>query len=355
MSLPTDISIKEFFLEFIPVQTRVPLKFGSEVLSSVTCARVSVKVGTRAGAMAYGWGETPLSVQWVWPSGIGYSERHQALMDFTSLLVKRWDHFDDWGHCLELGSRMIMEDLPVALSEYNGTERTGAEPIPWLAALVCASAFDLAVHDAYGVVNKVPTYRTYGREFLSSDLACFLEPAQDSSFNFESKFPADFLVCAPPSRIPVWHLVGGLDPLDESNLNGDEPDDGYPVHLREWIEKDGLNCLKIKLRGNDSIWDYQRLLSIGEISHEMSVDHLTADFNCTVTDPNYVIEILDRLKREVPRLTIEFYMSSNLFPMTWKEIRLMCTKFHLGSPYLWTKAPMTGNMSGREGNLGGMA
>ena len=39
---------------------------------------------------------------------------------------------------------------------------------------------------------------------------------------------------------------GGLD-LDESELKGDEPQDGYPVHLEEWIEADGLNCLKIKL------------------------------------------------------------------------------------------------------------
>ena len=111
-------------------------------------------------------------------------------MDFTSLLVKRWDHFDDWG-IAELGSRMIMEDLPVALSEYIRTERTGAEPIPWLAALVCASAFDLAVHDAYGVVNKGTTYRTYGREFLSSDLACFWSPLR-IQFNFESSFLQTF-------------------------------------------------------------------------------------------------------------------------------------------------------------------
>ena len=28
--------------------------------------------------------------------------------------------------------------------------------------------------------------------------------------------------------------------------------------MREWIERDGLNCLKVKLRG-DQDWDYQRL------------------------------------------------------------------------------------------------
>ena len=71
--------------------------------------------------------------------------------------------------------------------------------------------------------------------------------------------------------------------------------------MREWIENDGLNCLKIKLRGNDQEWDYQRLVKIGGIAQEMNVAHLTTDFNCTVTDPDYVNQILDRLKQEFPQ------------------------------------------------------
>jgi hypothetical protein len=59
-----------------------------------------------------------------------------------------------------------------------------------------------------------------------------------------------------------------------------------------------LSCLKIKLRGNDSEWDYRRLLEVGRISAEEGVDHLTTDFNCTVTEPAYVNDILDRLARE---------------------------------------------------------
>ena len=94
---------------------------------------------------------------------------------------------------------------------------------------------------------------------------------------------------------PVWHLVGGLDPIKESELTGYEPDDGYPVLLRDWIQRDGLKCLKIKLRGNDLDWDFQRLVEIGDISLEGNVTHLTTDFNCMVTDPSYVNEILDRI------------------------------------------------------------
>jgi len=93
-------------------------------------------------------------------------------------------------------------------------------------------------------------------------------------------------------------LVGGLDPIAPDELTGDEPDDGYPVLLKDWIERDGLQCLKIKLRGNDSAWDYDRLLAIGELSLQTGVQWLTADFNCTVEDPAYVNEILDRFEAD---------------------------------------------------------
>ncbi|HRU32764.1 MAG TPA: hypothetical protein P5310_05065, partial [bacterium] len=51
-------------LYFIPVKTRIPLKFGPEILTSVNCARVHMFVSDNKGKVMDGWGETPLSVQW---------------------------------------------------------------------------------------------------------------------------------------------------------------------------------------------------------------------------------------------------------------------------------------------------
>lgn len=95
--------------------------------------------------------------------------------------------------------------------------------------------------------------------------------------------------------------MGGLDPLDETELSGQEPDDGYPLLLADWIRRDGLFCLKVKLRGNDAAWDYARLARVGEIAQSHGVLWLTADFNCTVLEPGYVNQILDRLLVEQPR------------------------------------------------------
>src|SRR5262249_7711273 len=132
--------------------------------------------------------------------------------------------------------------------------------LPWLAALVCNSPFDLALHDAFGRLVGRPVYETYTAEFMERDLGVFLEPASNYQASFRGRYPSDWLAKRPASKLPAWHLVGGLDPLDASELTGSEPKDGFPVTLADWIQRDGLKCLKVKLRGNDSKWDYRRLV-----------------------------------------------------------------------------------------------
>ena len=44
-----------------------------------------------------GWGETPLSVQWVWPSSLSYDARNQVLLQLTERLAAAWARFDVLG------------------------------------------------------------------------------------------------------------------------------------------------------------------------------------------------------------------------------------------------------------------
>jgi hypothetical protein len=229
---------------FLPVENRVPLKFGRETVTQVTCARVRMRVANRAGGAAEGWGETPLSVSWVWPSALSYEARLEALKELTLKLAAAWLDLEASGHPLEIGQAFLEEALPRILQQFNAG-RAEAEQVPWLAALVCASAFDIALHDAFGNLNKVPIYETYTARFMHRDLSNYLTPAGGSRANFRGKYPADFLKPR-MERPPAWHLVGGKDPVSESELTGTEPKDGYPVLLKDWIERDGLKCLKIK-------------------------------------------------------------------------------------------------------------
>jgi L-alanine-DL-glutamate epimerase-like enolase superfamily enzyme len=298
MGKSSDITVTGARVYFLPVETRVPLKFGPETLTSVTCCHVEMRVENAAGRSATGWGETPLSVQWVWPSALSHAERHRALCDFCLLLAGAWAEFDRAGHPMETGHAFQEGPLRALLDTFNAGR--DAEPVPWLAALVCCSAFDLALHDAYGALNAVPTYETYTAEYMNADLSAYLEPDPGARVSFRGLYPADFLVLPRPRRIPVWHLVGGKDWLEETEKDESAPDDGYPCTLRDWIRTDGLTCLKVKLCGNDAAWDHERLVSVGRIAAEEGAAHLSADFNCTVTDPAYVNEALDRLRRDAP-------------------------------------------------------
>ncbi len=309
----TDVRVIGAELYLLPVRTRVPLKFGQETLTSVTCARVRLEVRDRAGRTAYGWGETPLSVQWAWPSALSSAERHDCMVRFCQALVQGWSEFDSWGHPLEVGHNFLQTALP-ALRLHFDDDREAAHRMPLLASLVCLSAFDIALHDAYGVLHNVEIYEAYNRDWMNRDLAWYLEPATDSDVDFRGLYPQDFFVKSPPTKLAAWHLVGGLDSLDDSETNRQKIEDNLPVTLNDWIDCDGLFCLKIKLRGNDAAWDYERIVRVGQIASRKNVKSLSADFNCTVTEPAYVNSILDRLAAEHPGIFAMLIYIEQPFP-----------------------------------------
>ncbi|KAA1262438.1 hypothetical protein LF1_50020 [Rubripirellula obstinata] len=306
-------------LYFLPVETRVPFKFGREILTNVTCARVRMVVSNDEGQSADGWGETPLNVQWAWPSDLTYGERNDAMLDFCQLLADAWCESVPPSQAIEVGHQFLENRLPALLSEFNESRST--EAMPWLAALVCCSAFDLALHDAYAKLIGLPVFDTFTSELMDHDLSHYLEPAAGTDISFAGKFPSDFLVPRKDDLV-ACHLVGGKDLLDDQERLGDEPDDGYPVTLPQWIDRDGLKFLKIKLCGNDSAWDIDRIVRVGKIAVAQDVTWLTCDFNCTVTEPDYVNEILDLLRDEHPRLYQMILYVEQPFPYELEHHRI---------------------------------
>ena len=145
----TDVRVTGADLFLLPVQTRVPLKFGPETLTSVTCARVRLQVTDRNGRSAYGWGETPLSVQWAWPGTLKYADRHDAMIDFAKQLIPVWVNGKSCGHPCEITHDFLQATLPALRQQFNHRRRN-VDQLPFLAALICASAFDIALHDVAG-------------------------------------------------------------------------------------------------------------------------------------------------------------------------------------------------------------
>ena len=307
-------------LYFIPVTLRVPLKFGAETITRMTCARVRLTVKGPEGRTAEGWGETPLSVAWVWPSALSFEKREMVLKNFCLRLTSAWATFEEEGHPLAVGHAFLEHRLPELRNQFNA-ERDPSHPMPYLAALVCDSLFDIALYDAYGKLVGKPVYETLGPHFLNRDLSAYLTPAEGSAVSFAGKYPCHYLTPR-QTRLPAWHLIGGKDPLTASELTGQEPEDGYPTLLSEWIQRDGLTCLKIKLRGNDADWDYERLVAVGQIAVDQNVPWLTTDFNCMVTEPDYVNRILDRLMKDHPRIYGMILYVEQPFPYELEEHKI---------------------------------
>jgi L-alanine-DL-glutamate epimerase-like enolase superfamily enzyme len=283
-------------LYFLPAPMRVPLKFGTETLTEVTLARVCIGLKNEAGDITLGWGETPLSVGWVWPSKEDYHGREEALKSFCMNLSGALLKWDEFTHVFEASYAFIKQDLEV-MSHHFETQLS--ESLPHLASLVCYSAFDIALHDAFSKSIGCSAFETLNSKYMSKDLSCYIE--SDNGHSFKGEYPYNYLIDS-PEKIKVWHLVGGLDALTDADLSGEEPDDDHPVTLEKWIQRDELKCLKIKLKGSDADWDFERIVRVGEIGQVNGVEWLSTDFNCVVKEPEYVNAILDRLRDEEPHI-----------------------------------------------------
>jgi L-alanine-DL-glutamate epimerase-like enolase superfamily enzyme len=133
---------------------------------------------------------------------------------------------------------------------------------------------------------------------MSHDVSRYLGP------DFEGVQLDRVILSRPLERIPVFHSVGGLDPLEISDVQA-PVGDGLPETLDEWIRRDGLVRLKIKLQGNDASWDVERTLAIDRIatrladsrSRQESDDFgYCLDFNERCPDVEYVIECLEKIR-----------------------------------------------------------
>lgn len=308
-----DIAIAEVRYSFFRFDNRVPLKFGHEVSTGGETVQVEVVVRGKDGRTAVGYGETPLAAAWSWPSALLQSERVFRMREFCKSLCDAWRGEATAGHPMEIGFHFLEEYLPKALHAEN-ENRDDAQKMPYLAALVCNSAFDLALYDAYGMLHGIAVFDCFKAPYMNYDLSFYY--GSECGGSFIGEYPDRYLLSRDKAQepLPACHLVGGKDPLEESELTGEEPDDGYPVLLRDWIDRDGLFNLKIKLTGNDASWDYDRIVRVGRIALEKNVTNLTADFNCTVEEPSYVCDMLDRLKAEEPEIYERILYVEQPFP-----------------------------------------
>jgi len=295
----SDIKVKSLDIHYTPCVARTPLKFGAVVVEYLDFCKVRAVVENARGQTAEGWGGIFIMDLWGWPDpSLSHEVKEAAMKDvvagYRDLVLGYPAHAHPIG---------IFHDLEDDLRSLNVEvcKRHELHPAqPFLSALVCASSVDAAIHDAFGNVNGIDVYDGYGADFMSNDLSTWLGP------DFVGKYPADYCREAYAQKVPIFHLCGGLDKLTRAELDDSDPDDGYPNCLEDWVATEGMYCLKVKLRGNDLDWDVERTIQVHDIGRReldklgIAPLHVTADTNEQCENPEYVIELLHKIRQRSP-------------------------------------------------------
>lgn len=294
----TDISIAQVTTSQQQIEYRAPIKFGGRVVTDVLLFDVQVEVETQDGRRATGSGSMPMGNVWAWPSqGVDADQTLAAMVKLAEQLAKDANQFNEQGHPLEITSQLAQGYAAAAKSVTEAAQLS--EPMPRLAQLVAASPLEAAVFDAYGKALGQNVYNLLGEEYTNRDLGSYLNAdfAGEHLDRYTSRQPKD--------TMPLYHLVGALDPLADGDVK--QPiGDGLPETLGDWIQADGLTHLKIKLAGDDMAWDVERVAGIEQVSAEAQAKrgcdawYYSLDFNEKCANVEYVLDFLAKIEERSP-------------------------------------------------------
>ncbi|WP_339910915.1 mandelate racemase/muconate lactonizing enzyme family protein [Symmachiella dynata] len=294
MSKSTDVRILEARCTFESLDFRTPLKFGGRVVESTELINVEVDVESRDGRVATGFGSMPLGNIWAWPSAeVTPDQSAAAIKKMAQQTVELAEAYPEFDHPLDTIYRLSGEYSHMAGKIVKKMDIAGE--FPELAQMVAASPLDAALHDAYGRAADMNSYDMLSEEFMNYDLAEYLDE------QFEGEYLDQYTLRTPKPKMPLYHLVGALDPLTTADVQEPIGDD-LPETLEEWIAADGLTHLKIKLNGDDLDWDVARVAAIDQVAAQAQAARgcnewfYSLDFNEKCANVQYVLDFLARIR-----------------------------------------------------------
>jgi L-alanine-DL-glutamate epimerase-like enolase superfamily enzyme len=298
MTKLTDIALKDISTKQTRIAYRTPIKFGGRVVTDAVVVDVFVTVETRQGQRAVGLGSMPMGNAWAWPSPKLTGEQTlAAMLDFAERLIQYARGYTSTGHPLEI-THEIGKQYSAMAADVARNQKLD-EPLPKLAELVAASPFEAAVYDAYGKALNQNSYNLLGKDFVNADLSHYLND------DFRGEYLEQYTLREPKPRIPIYHLVGALDPLSDADVRT-PVGDGLPETLDQWIGFNGLTHLKIKLAGDDLRWDVQRVAAVERVAVAAQARrgckhwHYSLDFNEKCANVQYVLDFLEQSRSTSP-------------------------------------------------------
>lgn len=290
----TDVQIVEVTHTFQEFAYRAPYMFGGRKVDHTTLLDVTCRLRTGDGKEARGFGSMTMGNAWAFPAATHDVGLH-AMKALAARLERITAACDERGHPLDLHRALEPAYLAAAAEQSQGL----ATPIPKLATLVVASAFDAAIHDGYGKAFGQSSYATYGARFATRDLSADLGP------DFRGEHLDRYVAAAARDDIPVFHSIGASDPLTPADVKT-PLGDGLPESFEDWIPRDGLHRFKIKLNGGNLPADLERTVAIDRIiarvlpARGVSDWKYCLDFNEGCPDVAYLLEYLEKLRTATP-------------------------------------------------------
>ncbi|MFI6537744.1 enolase C-terminal domain-like protein [Nonomuraea sp. NPDC050547] len=261
----TDVRIRQAGADFREVILDHPLRLAGATVDRFTLAVVTAEVETADGRSAEGSGASVLSVPWAWPrSPLSWHARDQTLRDMVT------------GLCADAGSA---SGDPLEICAELETRLSGPRGVPRLAASLVLGAVDNAVHDGWARAAGRPAAGLYPEALADTRLSALLKEGLGE----------------PRTRLPVQHVVGVGDSLDE---------------VGAWLERDGIRHVKVKVAGQDPRADAARITAIhallgggGSVSVDPNEGCRSAAGAAAMLDalPSGVLADVAYLEQPVPR------------------------------------------------------
>ncbi|EDY84773.1 hypothetical protein VDG1235_4406 [Verrucomicrobiia bacterium DG1235] len=229
------IRILEKRIQFLPIQTRMPFRYGIATMTDLPIAFVFLKFQFGDGITETRWGMASDLLPPRWFKKDPDQSPESEIQEMKSVLL----------HAIEIGQELKTETpfafwdqlyrLQLEWAELNG--------IPALLANFGTTFLERALIDAFARFHQMPLCELIYSKKLTLELGTFHPELYGLS-------PVDLLPKNPLPRIQARHTIGFGDPLNERDIVADNRvADLLPQSLEAAIKHYGLTQFKVKING----------------------------------------------------------------------------------------------------------
>jgi hypothetical protein len=247
--MPIEIKVVRTRAGIRNAHTRMPFRFGVITMRSAPMLTLAAEIEDRCGVRATGYAADFLAYRW-------FDKRpEKSLADNCADLLRAVDVAG--ALYLEAGTEGHTSAFALWRATYPEIERLAlASGCNRLVAAFGSSMLERAVIDGLGRLAGRSYFELVRDDHLGIDLGAI-------SPDLQGRAVPDFLPARPLGRLHVRHTVGLIDPITALDVR--EPvNDGLPETLEDYLERDGIGYLKIKVGGALEA-DFARLEKIAAV------------------------------------------------------------------------------------------